>query len=153
MKKLISFLLLFWAGISAAFAYEVLVLSTGQIVQSDTIPSVRKTEVKDDFTITVTYEFDSVQIVRDPLKPTRFHLQPDGFGISETIEFPAIPVKMDQYVVGADYACYLESYQTTDVELDFEYTPASLPQVDGGEEDPAEFPILLFDKFLPEVLY
>ena len=151
MKKLISFLLLFWAGIIAAFAYEVLVLSTGQIVQSDTIPSVRKTEVKDDFRITVTYEFDSVQIVRDPLKPTRFHLQPDGFGISETIEFPAIPVKMDQYVVGADYACYLESYQTTDVELDFEYTPASLPQVDGGEEDPAEFPILLFDKFLPEV--
>lgn len=27
MKKLISFLLLFWAGISAAFAYEVLTLN------------------------------------------------------------------------------------------------------------------------------
>lgn len=123
MKKL---LFLVMAAILAipVFGYEIFVVETGEFVQSSTIPTVKKTEVRESDQITVTYTFDSLMVVRDSANPDIVCFQPEGFGLIHWDEHAMAPYKMDQYLLSYNEIGALESFTTSSVEYGMEYMPS-----------------------------
>lgn len=124
MRKYLNFLLLLFMTVLSADAYEVLVVKTGEIVTSRGIPSVKKTETREDYKITVTYQFDSLLVVRDEDDKTKIRFEIDGFGIIQNSSSPALPFIMDQYAMDSLSVAYLQGYtsETYDVHCNLAYS-------------------------------
>lgn len=124
MRKYLNFLLLLFMTVLSADAYEVLVVKTGEIVTSREKPSVKKTETREDYKITVTYQFDSLLVLRDEADETKIRFEIDGFGIIQNSSSPAVPFTMDQYAMDSLSVAYLQGYnsETYDVQCNLAYS-------------------------------
>lgn len=123
MKKLLFLVMAAILAIPVS-GYEIFVVETGEFVQSSTIPTVKKTEVRESDQITVTYTFDSLMVVRDSANPDIVCFQPEGFGLIHWDEHAMAPYKMDQYLLPCNEKGALESFTTSSVEYSMEYMPS-----------------------------
>lgn len=98
MKKLV-FLIMEAILAIPVFGYEIFVVETGEFVQTETIPTVKKAEIRESDQIIVTYTFDSLMVVRDSENPDIVCFQPEGFGLIHWDEHAMVPYKMDQYLL------------------------------------------------------
>lgn len=149
MKRLFTLILLAILPL-LTFAHEIFVVETGQIIQSDTYPTVKKTELRESDRITVTYTFDSILIVRDNANPNIVCFQPDGFGLIHLDEHAMTPYKMDQFLLSQKQTGELETYTTSSVEYSLEYFPSYDDFIDFDSLPTAAKPIKIINKFLPE---
>lgn len=148
MRKLIILLSLIIVTVLTVNAYEVLVVNTGEIVTSSEAPSVKKTEIREDYKITVTYQFDSLLIVRDETDPSIIRFEIDGFGIIQKNSTPAVPFTMDQYAMDSLSVATLQSYtsETYDIQCNLAYSTD--PVLENGP-DPIVIPARVVDAYIP----
>ncbi len=130
--------------------YEIFVVETGEFVQSSTIPTVKKTEVRESDQITVTYTFDSLMVVRDSANPDIVCFQPEGFGLIHWDEHAMAPYKMDQYLLSYNEIGALESFTTSSVEYGMEYMPSHNDYSDLDSIPVVSPPIKVINQYLPE---
>lgn len=120
-------------------------LSDGTPIIPDThniISPTRKVEnVKDG--ILVTYEFNCVSKDTDDLFPSSSILYFDGFGIRESSEEPALPIKWDTFYVPSENDCSVTIIDSSYVELPIEIAPARQPMENGSHS------IYTIDNVLP----
>lgn len=149
MKKLLFLVMAAILAIPVS-GYEIFVVETGEFVQSSTIPTVKKTEVRESDQITVTYTFDSLMVVRDSANPDIVCFQPEGFGLIHWDEHAMAPYKMDQYLFSYNEIGALESFTTSSVEYGMEYMPSHNDYSDLDSIPVVSPPIKVINQYLPE---
>lgn len=123
MKKQIL-LLLFPFYVGEIIAQNVIDLSTIQNVDycKDFMP-IRCVENNTDGTV-VSYTFDNIFILENPIIPKTYFCKIPGFGLNSTIEEPSIPNRWDSFLIpeGMDYDIKILASEYTDIHM--EMTPA-----------------------------
>lgn len=149
MKKLFFLIMAAMLAIPV-FGYEIFVVETGEFVQTETIPTVKKAEIRESDQITVTYTFDSLLVVRDSVNPDIVCFQPEGFGLIHWDEHAMTPYKMDQYLLPCNEKGTLESFTTSSVEYGMEYMPSHNDYSDLDSIPVVSPPIRVINQYLPD---
>lgn len=117
-----------------AIGQQYIRLSDGSFVVPDSHNMISPTRtiknVKDG--ILVSYEFNCVSKNTDNLFPSSSILYFDGFGIRESSEEPALPIKWDTFYVPSEKDYSINIVDSSYIELPIEIAPARQPMENGS---------------------
>lgn len=136
-------------------AYNVFVTETGEMIESETLPTCKQSLEKVENRYRVTYTFDTLVVVHDDIFEGKKYFALPGFGLSEDSGYAATLGGKRQFTLDDMAIC-----EVTGISVDFadyqswDYSPARPPLLNSSDERlTAEdiTPISETDAFLPEV--
>lgn len=128
MRKSILFIatVLSW---QVTIAQHTVVLSTGEWTEGIKIEMPqRQIENVDDGTI-VTYLFNSIAMYPNSVMPNTYYLKVGGFGVNQTEEQPAVPMRWDSFTIPEGALFEISVLDSSFVDIPIPITPASAPDI------------------------
>ena len=120
---------------SVCMGQEYIRLSDGVIVsgsQYEAIPTCTIEDINNG--ILVTYQFNYVSIIQDKLFTSSYVLSFDGFGLNNTSEEPAHPLRWDTFSIPSRQNYSVSVVDSSYIELSMEIAPARQPLLNSENE-------------------
>lgn len=135
---------------TSSFAYKVFDVKTGNITESNKIPSPTREIEQIESMYKVTYSFDSLLVYEDPeVTGTSFFRIP-GFSLSERAGYASTPLKFEQFTLDSQTEYEVTVSKTQYKDYSFVYTPGRTPVANNSNSTPIPDAIVEKDSFSPE---
>lgn len=134
MKK-IFFQILSFLICTVCMGQEYIRLSDGAIVTDSKYETIPTRTIEDvDNGILVTYHFKYVSKMQDKIFPSSHVLFLDGFGLNNTSEEPALPMRWDTFTIPSRQDYSVSIVDSSYIELSMEIAPSRLPLINSVDE-------------------
>ena len=134
MKKISLFIVLLM-NVCIATGQQIITLATGDTVHGVFSQTPTRSIEYVDNGILVTYSFEKATIMEDPLYEGRYMWKYRGFGLNDVPALPAIPFRMDAFMIPRGCSVTVELVDSQFVDLPYLLSPARPPLIESDDED------------------
>lgn len=138
------------SNMTSAFAYSIFDVKTGNVTETNTIPSPTRQIEQIEGMYKITYTFDSLLLCEDPeVTGTSFFRIP-GFSLSEEAGYASTPVKFEQFTLDSQTEYEITVSKAEYRDYSFVYAPGRTPVINNSNSIPIPDPIIEKDSFFPQ---